>query len=459
VQARRAALDALGAVHGRDAYANLVLPGLLRRYRLSDADAARATDLTYGTLRGTGTFDAVIEACSNRPLARIDLLVLDALRLGVYQLLATRVPAHAAVSTTVDLVRATSGSGAARFANAVLRQVAEHDLDGWVDELSGDAADPRDVAALRHQHPRWVVDALADALGQDEHRLMSVLAADNVPARVTLAAIPGSSTVADLLAAGAQPGRWASTAAVLPGGNPAALAAVRSGHARVQDEGSQLVTLALAGAPVPGDTGDQRWLDMCSGPGGKATLLAGLASSRALQDGPPHVLAAEIHEHRARLVRSALASAGLLGTAGVIRTDATQAPWAASSFSRVLLDAPCTGLGAVRRRPESRWRRTPGDLDRLVPLQRALLHRAIDSAVDRGVVAYVTCSPHPAETVEVVERVVASRDDVVVEDASALLPDIPDATRGAYLQLWPDLHGTDAMFMALLRRTGLSSAG
>lgn len=450
MQARRAALEALGAVHGRDGYANLVLPGLLRRYRLRGADAARATDLTYGTLRGTGTFDAVIEACSSRPLARIDPTVRDALRLGVYQLLSTRVPPHAAVSTTVDLVRATAGAGAARFANAVLRQVAEHDLDGWVDVLSGADADPRDVAALRHQHPRWVVDALAEALGGDEQRLLGVLAADNVPARVTVAAIPGSSTVAELVAAGAQPGRWAPTAAVLPGGDPATVPAVASGRARVQDEGSQLVTLALVAASLPGDLADDRWLDMCSGPGGKATLLAGLAATR-LGD-PVHVLAVEVHEHRARLVRSALSSAGLLEHTAVVQADATQAPWRPGGFSRVLLDAPCTGLGALRRRPESRWRRTPSDLDRLVPLQRGLLHRAVGSAADGGVVAYVTCSPHPAETVEVVGEVLAGRDDVEVLDAPALLSDVPDAARGPYLQLWPDVHGTDAMFLALLRR-------
>ncbi len=452
MQARRTALEALSAVHARDAYANLVLPGLLRRYRLRGADAARATDLTYGTLRGTGTFDAIIQACSSRPLARIDPKVHDALRLGVYQLLSTRVPPHAAVSTTVDLVRATSGAGAARFANAVLRQVAEHDLDAWVDLLSGPDADPRDVAALRHQHPRWVVDALAEAIGPDEQRLLDVLAADNVAARVTLAAIPGSSSVAELVADGAQPGRWASTAAVLPGGDPATVPAVASGRARVQDEGSQLVTLALLAAGLPGDVADERWLDMCSGPGGKATLLAGLAATRPA--GPVHVLAAEIHQHRARLVRSALTSAGLVDNAAVVAADATQAPWRAGRFSRVLLDAPCTGLGALRRRPESRWRRTPSDLDRLVPLQRALLHRAVDSAVDGGVVAYVTCSPHSAETVEVVGAVLAERDDVEVMDAPALLPDVPDTARGPYLQLWPDVHGTDAMFLALLRRDG-----
>jgi len=454
VQARRAALEALGAVHGRDAYANLVLPGLLRRYRLSGADAARATDLTYGTLRGTGTFDAVIGACSSRPLARIDPAVHDALLLGTYQLLGTRVPAHAAVSTTVDLVRATSGAGAARFANAVLRQVAEHDLDGWVDLLAGPHADPRDVAALRHQHPRWVVDALAAALGQDEQRLTAVLAANNVPARVTVAAVPGSSTVAELVAAGAQPGRWAPTSAVLSGGDPAALSAVASGRARVQDEGSQLVTLALVRAGMPDGVADDRWLDMCSGPGGKATLLTGLAATRADVAGSAHVLAAELHEHRARLVRSALAAADLVDNAAVVQADATRGPWRPAGFSRVLLDAPCTGLGALRRRPESRWRRTPSDLDRLVPLQQALLRCAVDSTADGGVVAYVTCSPHPAETVDVVAHVLAERDDIDVLDAPALLPDVPHADRGPYLQLWPDLHGTDAMFLSLLRRVG-----
>lgn len=447
MRARRAALDALGAVREREAYANLVLPGLLRRRGLTGDDAARATDLTYGTLRGLGTYDRVIEACSSRALTRIDARLLDVLRVGMHQLFAGRMPRHAAVWTTVELARQVSGTGPSRFVNAVLRQAAERDLDGWVAALAGPHADLWEVLALRQMHPRWVVDAFAAALDGDERRVEAVLAADNEPARVSLAAIPGRCEVEELVTAGADAGRWASTAAVSPPGDPSRLVPVRQGRARVQDEGSQLMAIAVAAADVDG-AGEHRWLDMCAGPGGKAVLLAALGEQHGAR-----LLASEVHPHRCRLVRQALSQAELSDTAAVVNADSTLPAWRSAQFSRVLLDAPCTGLGALRRRPEARWRRSPDDLTRLVPLQTRLLHRACDSAAAGGVVGYVTCSPHRAETVEVVEAVVAARDDVTVEHAPDLLPTVPDTGAGPYVQLWPDRHGTDAMFLALLRRT------
>lgn len=447
MRARRAALDTLTAVAERDAYANLVLPGLLRSRGLTGAEAARATDLAYGTLRGLGTYDRVIDACSTRPVTSIDPPVLDALRMGAYQLLTRRTPAHAAVSTTVDLVRQRSGAGASRFANAVLRQIAERDLDEWVGAILGADADERERLALLHLHPRWVVDAFAEALGDDIGRLPDVLAADNEPPRPCLAALPGRCSIDELVDHGAQPARWARTAAVAASGDPGGVPAVAQGRARVQDEGSQLVTLALAGAHVEG-SGQRGWLDMCAGPGGKAGLLAAIAAQHGVG-----VLAADVHRHRAGLVATALRRAGLSHAAAVVQADGTRPPWRPGAFEKVLLDAPCTGLGALRRRPEARWRRSPDDLDRLVPLQRALLGAALDSVQVGGVVAYVTCSPHPAETGAVVEAVLAGRDDVVVEDAPAALGPVPGAARGRFVQLWPDLHATDAMFLALLRRT------
>lgn len=449
MRARRAALDALAAVRERDAYANLVLPRLLRSRGLAGPEAGRATDLTYGTLRGLGTYDRIIDACSQRPLPRIDPPVLDALRLGTYQLLEARVPPHAAVSTTVELVRQRSGPGAARFANAVLRHVADADLDEWAQRLTApDDQDPRARLAFRLLHPRWVVDALGAALGDDDARLGAVLAANNRPPRVTLTAVPGRLDAAELAAQAGEPGRWADTAVVLGGGDPRAIDAVRRGLARVQDEGSQVVTSALATADLDPNV-PARWLDMCAGPGGKAVLLAALAEPQGVR-----LLAGDIHHHRAGLVRKALTEVGLTETAGVVQSDGTARPWPDRAFGRVLLDAPCTGLGALRRRPEARWRRRPSDLDRLVPLQRRLLHQAIDSTHVGGVVGYVTCSPHPQETEQVVRVVGAARRDVRIEDAAALRPDLPQAARGPFLQLWPDLHGTDAMFLALLRRVG-----
>ena len=441
--ARQAAYDVLVAVREQDAYTNLVLPPILRSRGLSGRDAAFATELVSGTIRRQGTYDAVIAANVDRPLAKVDAGVLDALRLGAQQLLAMRVPSHAAVGTSVDLVRSAVGQSPAGFVNAVLRKVAAHDLSGWVRRVAPDpATDPVGFASVAHSHPRWVVEALGEAVGDAE--LDDLLAADNVAPKVTLVARPGLATVEELVAASGTSTGLSPYAVRLEGGDPAAVPAVAEGRAGVQDEGSQLVAVGLADATVDGR--DERWLDLCAGPGGKSALLAALAGERGAR-----LLASERLEHRARLVATATATAGA-GLLGVVAADGTRPAWRDGTFDRVLVDAPCTGLGALRRRPEARWRRTPADLDELVPLQLSLLTAALDAARPGGVVAYATCSPVLAETAGVVSAVLAARDDVHL--AEARRPGVTDAAGPlpGTLQLWPHRHGTDAMFLAILRR-------
>ena len=444
--AREVAFEALRAVREDGAYTNLVLPQLLRSRGVTGRDAAFATELVSGTIRRRGSYDEVIAANLDRPLAKVQPAVLDVLRLGTHQILAMRVPAHAAVGSSVDLVRRTVGQGPAGFVNAVLRRVAEVDLPGWLRRVAPDpATDPVGFASVAHSHPRWVVEALAEALGPAAGELDALLAADNDAPRVTLVARPGLSTAEELLAAGGTTGRWSPHAVTLPGGDPGALEAVAQGRAGVQDEGSQLVALALARAAVEGR--DERWLDLCAGPGGKAALLAALAEERGAR-----LLASERQPHRATLVASATRTAGA-GLLGVVAADGTRPAWRDGAFDRALVDAPCSGLGALRRRPEARWTKQPADLDGLVPLQTALLSSALDAVRPGGAVVYATCSPVLAETSGVVRAVLAARDDVRLEDATALL-DVPDAAGPleGTVQLWPHRHGTDAMFVALLRR-------
>ena len=440
-QPRLAAYDVLRAVSADDSYANLVLPQVLRERGLSGRDAALTTELVGGTLRGQGTYDAIVASLANRA---VDPPVLDALRLGTHQLLAMRVPGHAAVATTVDLVRHRVGHRPAGFVNAILRKVSAHELDGWVRRVAPDpTADPSGHLAVATSHPRWVVEALAAALGRPGE-LDALLAADNERPRVTLVARPGMSTVSEL---GGRP-TLSPLGVTLDGGDPGEVPAVRDARAGVQDAGSQLVALALTRAGVDGT--DERWLDLCAGPGGKAALLAALAAERGAR-----VLAAERQPHRARLVRQALRGTAA-GVAGVVAADGTRPAWADRGFDRVLVDAPCSGLGALRRRPESRWRRRPEDLAELVPLQRALLDSALDATRPGGVVLYATCSPVVAETVDVVRATLAGRDDVRLEDAGPLLPEAEDAVCVGLpeaVQLWPHRHATDAMFLALLRRS------
>ncbi|QDB79186.1 rRNA small subunit methyltransferase B [Georgenia wutianyii] len=458
---RTAAADTLEAVATSDAYANLVLPKLLRERGISGRDAAFATELVYGTLRLRGRYDAILARCTNdRPLDQVDPPVLDLLRLGAHQLLGMRVPAHAAVSETVALVRSRVSLGAGGFANAVLRAVSAADLETWLDRLSSEIHDDGARLAAVESHPAWVVRALRSSLrahGRPATELPELLHADNEPPAVTLVARPGlvspEEVVAQVdrsLAEDATPGRWAPTALRLPGGDPAALPAVREARAGVQDEGSQLVALALAAAPVEGQ--EARWLDLCAGPGGKSALLGAIAAERGV-----HLVANEVAPHRARLV--AQSTAALPRESVEVRTGdgRTLGEAEPGAYDRVLVDAPCTGLGALRRRPESRWRRLPEDLPGLTALQRDLLESALAAVRPGGVVAYVTCSPHLAETSAVVADVLRGRDDVTRLDArEALLAatgrDVPGLGDGPDVQLWPHVHGTDAMFLALLRR-------
>jgi 16S rRNA (cytosine967-C5)-methyltransferase len=450
----------LCAVRERDAYANLLLPATLRRARLTGRDAAFATELTYGTLRGRGTYDAVIAACANRDLDQIDPRTLDALRLGTHQLLGMRVPAHAAVDVTVSLVRGESGAGASGFANAVMRRIGDHGLDDWLDRITPVDGDVDERLALRTSHPAWVVRAMRDSLvtsGRPREDLPELLAADNVRPVVTATALPGLVDVEELRSQGAGPGRW-SPVAVTVTGAPEDLPAVAEGRARVQDEGSQLVALTLTAAPVEGpDSG--RWLDLCAGPGGKSALLAAeLAQRRAAGTVPEQarLVAVETGSARVGLIRTAVRA--IPDPVEIRQGDGTKiGGLEPGRYDRVLVDAPCTGLGALRRRPEARWRRSPRDVGMLGPVQRELLRSALDAVRPGGLVGYVTCSPHPAETVLAVEDVLRRRGDVTRVDAREAMTAVTgglltDLGPGPAVQLWPHLHGTDAMFLSLLRK-------
>jgi len=433
---RRAAADVISAVDTDSAYANLLLPRLLRERAITGRDAAFATELTYGTLRWQGVLDEVVGAASSRDVVTLDPPVRAALRLGAYQLLHMRTPAHAAVHATVELARATSGPRPVGLVNAVLRKVGGADWPTWVRRLA--PSDEIGRLAFTHGYPRWVALAFDRALGGDRDELAGALAEDRPVTH--LVARPGRIERDDLLRdAGpdATAGTWSPYAVRLGSGDPANLPAVRSGAAAVQDEGSQIAALAAARVGLAdGDSGV--WLDMCAGPGGKAALLAGL-----LPDGG-RLVCAELQPHRARLVAGALA-----GDGQVVIADGRRPAWSDASFDRVLVDAPCTGLGALRRRPEVRWRRSPDDVGRLHELQVQLLLAALRSARPGGVIAYVTCSPHPDETRAVVDRAAAAVSGVRRLDTAAVIG-VPDVGPGPDAQLWPHRHGTDAMYVSLL---------
>lgn len=464
--ARLVAFEVLRAVASEDAYANLVLPSRIRHHGLDKRDAGFATELSYGALRGQGTYDAVLARCVDRPLDQLDPAVLDALRIGTHQLLAMRVPAHAALDQTVGLARAVIGAGPSTLINAVLRKVSARTLEEWLEVLLSDEQDATKVASVRYAHPEWIVRAFRQSLvahGRPVTEINDLLEADNAAPVVNLVALPGLGSLDEALENGAAPGELVEGSALSSGGDLGRLSSVREGTTRVQDVGSQLVARALAAVDLGGtdlggpDLGSvagegEAWLDLCAGPGGKAALLGALANERGAT-----LLANEPAPHRAKLVRQALAA--VPGDIWHVRTGdgrevGSEQP---ERFDRVLVDVPCTGLGALRRRPESRWRRTPKDLVDLGPLQRELLKSALDAVKPGGVVAYVTCSPHPAETTAVVSDALRKRDDLELLDAGNALDAVSltghlDAGHELTAQLWPHIHRTDAMFLALIHK-------
>lgn len=415
------------------AYANLVLNEKLTAAGFDRQSAAFVTELVSGTTRMRGTYDRIIASASGRELNTLQPALVDVLRLGTHQLLGMRVPTHAAVNSTVDLAATRVGERVAGITNAIIRKVSALDLAAWIDTLSTHL-DFLDGLSLRYAHPRWIVEAYAKLLPEDE--LALALAANNEPAIPNLTVRPGLASRDELDGIPNQYSPWG----VSRTGNPAQLKAVREGRAGVQDEGSQLV--CLAGSRTPRIAGP--WLDLCAGPGGKSALLRGLAGESG-----EYFIANEVHPHRARLVDSALSA--YPSKHQVMVCDGTQPAWRSETFALTMADVPCSGIGALRRRAEARWRHTSEIIDELVPLQKRLLDVAIESARPGGIVVYATCSPHESETVAVVRAVADER--VAILPASRFLPEVPNSIRDQdFVQLWPHRHGTDAMFLAVLQK-------
>jgi 16S rRNA (cytosine967-C5)-methyltransferase len=455
--ARLVAFEVLEAVRADEAYANLLLPTRIRRAGLNRADAAFATELTYGTLRLQGYYDRVIELAAGRPTGAIEPAVLDVLRLGAHQLLATRVPTHAAVFEQVALARRIAPK-AAGFANAVLRTISRTSPEAWRELVTEGTKNEDDRLSLLESHPKWIVRALRRALGHEgrAHELEELLRADNASPRVNLAVLPGLDVDTSGIA-GFEPDRFSPIGGVAD--DPISAAEASGGRIRVQDEGSQLAALALTRA-TPVRAGEQ-WLDLCAGPGGKTAVLA----AEALESGAS-LVANELVPARAELVRKAIAGVPLavdvrVGDARELESAELGAP---GGFDRILLDAPCTGLGALRRRPEARWRKSAADVAELTRLQGELFDAAVRALAPGGILAYATCSPHTAEThgtlASALERWSGQVEQLdtrgVVTALSRQQLDL--AGEPETVQLWPHRHGTDAMFIALVRRTDADAA-
>ena len=439
-ESRALALEVLAAVDHGGAYANLALPKALSASGLDSRDRGFVTELVYGSLRRQGELDTVVAAAAKRPTTEIDHEVLDVLRLGVYQALFLRVPGHAAVDESVNYAKSHALARASGFINGVLRSVTREHVEYWLQVIEANGGS-------EHSHPTWIAQEIEKALAEtgDAAELADALEANNEPPLVCLTLLPGLSEHRE----SDDPTLFSPWGVTLPGGDPAADSRVAAGTARVQDEGSQLAALALiASAPVTSDT---TFLDMCAGPGGKTAVLGAAALAHGA-----HVTAIETVPHRVRLVEDSV-RALLERDSGVVKVLEGDSRVISGEFTRILLDAPCSGLGALRRRPEARWRKQPESLVELTALQSELLSAGLGALAPGGVLAYVTCSPVVAETTAIIEQALRSHPEISALDTSAVLDGatkgpIPRSARGTAVQLWTHRHGTDAMFIQLLQK-------
>ncbi len=431
---RLLAFDLITEVNRNEGYSNLLLPAALSASSLEDRDRNLVTELVYGTLRMQGKHDWILAQISDRPWGEVDAGIVDVARMGVHQIHELRIPDHAAVSATVEVARKRLGESKASFVNALLRSVTRKSLDEWFSPLDL-MQDTVERFSIQYSHPQWIISAYFDLL-KDWQSVEAELATNNIPALPTLVSWPGYSTQDQLVELGAEPTLYSKLGARMKG-NPGNLDLIKHRLAGVQDEGSQLVATVFAAA-AHGDS----WLDLCAGPGGKAALLSSIAKERGI-----NFVANEFSEPRAQLVRNVVHGATVWCGDG--RDVATHG----ESFDAVIVDAPCTGLGALRRRPEVRWRRSLADLRELTSLQRELLRGAVSVLKPGGLLGYATCSPHLAETTVQVLDILKKHPELEQVDIAQFLPEnLKDATRAHSMSLWTHKHGTDAMFLALLRK-------
>lgn len=431
-KSRLLAFDLLDAVNREGAYANLALPKILADSNLSVQDRAFVTELGYGTLRMQGKYDFVITQFADRPITEIDGKLLDLIRLGAHQIFSMRTPSHAAINETVEVGKKVVGKSRSSFLNAMLRKlVSIQNIDEYIDEK---IKDPVEKLSIKYSHPVWILRAFYDRLGEWSE-VESLLAADNIAAKPNLIAWPGLSTKDELLASGGNEIDFVSNG-VIAGTPPDSILAIKNHRAGVQDAGSQYLTeLFLA----TNDSENLEWLDLCAAPGGKAKYIY-----ESL--GHKHFTANEINPSRFGLLKQILPSEVLLNLDG---RESDEFP---KKYDRILIDAPCTGLGALRRRPEARWRKSMNDLKELIKIQRELIDSAVKLLNPDGIIAYATCSPHLLETrVQIADALHRHKKLEILPLKTLNIKSQKGLESDGTMQLWTHRDQTDSMFLALLK--------
>lgn len=427
---RELALRALYRVNHQGAYSNLLIESELARGRLTGPDQGFYVRLVRGALERRGAIDWALGLLVERRLESLDAWPLEVLRLGAYQLLYLRLPPWAVVDTSVELARRVAARGTAGLVNAVLRRLAQSlDRLPWPDRFS----DPLGYLAVRESHPRWLVARWLQRFGADA--AAALCQANNTPPGTTIRAnllrISRDKLAAALAGEGvvAVAGRLAPESLHVSGGSDLhRLDVYRQGGFIVQDEASMLAARALA--PLPGE----KVVDACAAPGGKTTHLAALAGDKA------QVLAVDVNSAKLSLVKARARSLGLKSISTLQGDARDLGRLMPAGADALLLDAPCTGLGVLRRRPEIRWRRRPEDLPLAAARQHELLRGASPAVKPGGRLVYAVCSFEPEETTDVLLEFLTSTPGRGWDLA------VPAET------LLPHVHGTDGFFYAVLRR-------
>ena len=432
---RLLAYDLLTEVNRNEGYSNLLLPQSLNSSKLDERDRSLVTELLYGTIRMQGKHDWVLSQISDRPWSEVDPGIVDICRLGVHQIHEMRIPDHAAVAATVEVARKRIGESKASFVNALLRSVTRKSIEDWFEPLLT-ITDPVERLSIQYSHPEWIVSAYFDLL-KNWDEVEQALTVNNEAALPTLVSCPGFSTQEELINLGGAATEFSPYGAHWKG-NPGTLDLIKSRLIGVQDEGSQLVAEVFAKA-----SSGSSWLDLCAGPGGKAALLSSIARTRGIT-----FTANEFSAPRAELVKQ------VVHGDRVLVSDGREIDLINEKFDAILIDAPCTGLGALRRRPEVRWRRTIQDLRALTQLQRELVDSAIKALNPGGVLGYATCSPHLAETSIQIADIKKKHSDLQQVDVTPYLPpNLLGGNRDGAMALWTHKHGTDAMYLALFQKS------
>ncbi|MEN9412855.1 MAG: hypothetical protein RIQ92_1292 [Actinomycetota bacterium] len=437
--ARLLAFDIISEVNRRNGYSNLLLPQALSASTMDERDRGFTTELVYGTLRMQGLYDFIFSQISDRAWSQVDDDIVDLARMGAHQIFSMRTPIHAAVSATVDVARKQLGESKGSFINALMRKASSKELDQWLEPVRS-MKDEVERLAIEYSHPEWIVSAYLDLL-KDINLVEAELLSNNTPAQPTLVSWPGASTQEELVQLGAVATDYSPYGARYNGA-PGSLELIRHRKAGVQDEGSQLVADIFATITSRAES----TLDLCAGPGGKAALLSHICEVSGRD-----FVANEISEPRAKLVKN------VIGKFGVITGDGRDIAQHGRTFDAILADVPCTGLGALRRRPEVRWRRTLKDLAPLLQLQMELSDAAISVLNPTGFFGYATCSPHFAETTGQVRQILKKHPELTLIDISGYLPpNLKGAVREGALSLWGHRHHCDSMFLAVFQKANYS---